>query len=149
MAERSTFLSQHLFIILATLALASCGPSPAAVAQQKFIALAANCAGKYPAQPPTMGAYERCRNHAEDETVKPYFPYLDVYEHVHAKRQDIANQADAGKITLEQANFELAQANEAAAKVVQRRNNQKALMMIPNLTILQVPSRPEMGMGMK
>lgn len=149
MGEGSTFPSKRLFIILATLALTSCGPSLASVAQQKFISLTANCAGKYPAYPPTMGAYERCRDHAEDETVKPYFPYLDVYEFVHAKRQEIANQADAGKITLEQANFEIARTTEAATKVMQKRNNQKALMMIPNLTILQVPSRPEMGMGMK
>jgi hypothetical protein len=68
---------------------------------------------------------------------------------VHAKRQEITDQADAGKITLDQANFELTQVTDAATKVIQKRNNQKALMMIPNLTILQAPSRPEMGMGMK
>jgi hypothetical protein len=92
-----------------------------------------------------MGAHESCRNHAEDETVKPYFPYLDVYELVHAKRQEITDQADAGKSTLDQANFELTQVTDAATKVIQKRNNQKALMMIPNLTILQAPSRLKWG----
>jgi hypothetical protein len=149
MAEGSTCPRKGPFIILATLALTACGPSSAAVAQQKFLSMSSICAEKYPAQPPTMGAYERCRNQAENATVKPYFPYLDVYELVHARRQDIANQADAGQITLEQANFEIAQATEAATKVIQRRTNQKALIMIPSLTILQVPSRAEMGMGMK
>jgi hypothetical protein len=96
-----------------------------------------------------MGAYERCRNHAENETTKSYVPYLDIYERVHAKRQEIADRADAGQITLDQANFEMTQVTEEAGKVIQQRNNQKALVAIPGLMILQLPSRPEMGMQMK
>ena len=149
MAAGSGCPSKRRLIILATLTLASCGPSPATMAQREFISLAASCARQYPAHPPTMGAYERCRNHAEDETTKSYVPYLDVYERVHAKRQEIADQADAGQITLDQANLEITQVTEEAGKVIQQRNNQKILATIPSLPILQLPARPEMGMGMK
>ena len=149
MAAGSGCPRKCLLTILATLTLASCGPSPATMAQKEFISLAAGCARQYPAHPPTMGAYERCRNQAEDETTKSYVPYLDVYERVHAQRQDIADRAAAGLITLDQANLEIAQVTEEAGKVVQQRNNQKILATIPSFPILQLPARPEMGMGMK
>lgn len=117
-------VKSYIFIFLGLLCLASCTPNPRIVALQQDKAMIAECSTQYPDQPPTMAAFEKCKNSAADETVGRFTPYTDLYQLVHADRLEIADQADSGQITLDQANAEIAQLNVQANQAVEDRNSQ-------------------------
>ncbi len=116
----------YVVISLGLLCLASCGPTPQAVALQQYQTMTASCAAQYPDQPPTMAAFQRCKNAAADATVGRFDPYPDLYQLAHADRLEIADQADSGQITLDQANAEIAQLNAQVTQAAEDRNNQNA-----------------------
>lgn len=118
------------------LCLASCAPDPQAVAMQHYQAMTTSCAAQYPDQPPTMAAYQKCKNAAADTTVARYTTYPDLYQLAHAGRVEIADQADKGQITLDQANTKIAQFNEQIIQINLYRNQQNAEAAAENLSAL-------------
>jgi hypothetical protein len=123
--------------------LASCGPSRQEVARQQYQAVLAqyqtlrgNCVAQYPDQPPTIAALQKCKNDAYEETMIQFDTYQDLSELVETGDLEISDQADAGKITVDQANFEKAQLLEQVSQIVQARNNQNAEAAAQRLSAL-------------
>lgn len=113
-------------MLFGLLSLSSCGPSPQATAMNQFHTLVARCAAKNPDQPPTMAAYQKCQNAAANATADKFYPYPDIVELVHAERVKIADQADKGQISLDQANIEIAKVDEEATQMALERNNKNS-----------------------
>jgi len=129
-------VKSYVFIFLGLLCLASCGPNPQTLALQQYQTMTASCAAQYPDQPPTMAAFQKCKNAAADATVGRFEPYPDLYQLAHADRLEIADQADSGQITLDQANVEIAQLNAQVTQAAEDRNNQNAEAAAQRLSAL-------------
>lgn len=98
--------------------------------------MTATCAARYPDQPPTMAAFQRCKNAAADDTVGRFISYPDLYQLAHADRIEIADEADRGQITLDQANSEIAQLDTQIAQAVEDRDNQNTEAAAQRLSAL-------------
>lgn len=113
---------------LPVLALSACGVARQAEvndAQQRLEAARAFCKAYHKGNGAQIAD---CWSQAEDMIMRPLYPYGDLLTLLQAKRKVIAEKADGGEITKDQANLQLAELNSEITREQTRRSNAAALV---------------------
>jgi hypothetical protein len=93
------------YCVVAALALAGCANQALQKAQQAYATGIAACKAREPGE--TKVAFADCVTNVENETLRPFTRYPDLLDLKQAKRKELGEEIDAGRLTKAQANAQL------------------------------------------